>query len=68
MPSNVMIGERLRNLRLKKGITQSKVAQSIGVSLSAITNYELGVRIPRDEVKIKLASFYGLTVEEIFFN
>ena len=68
MSNKEKIAKNLRLLRLKKGITQSEVAKSVGISLSAITNYELGVRIPRDEVKIKLANYYGVSVESIFFN
>ena len=30
--------------------------------------YENGERIPRDETKIKIAAYYGKTVEEIFFT
>jgi len=29
--------------------------------------YEIGERVPRDEVKTRLAKLYGKTVEEIFF-
>lgn len=68
MPNKEKIAKNLRLLRHKRGITQSEVAKSVGISLSAITNYELGVRIPRDEVKIKLANYYGVSVESIFFN
>ncbi|WP_423748200.1 hypothetical protein [Bacillus cereus] len=30
--------------------------------------YENGQRIPRDNIKIKLANFYGVTVQTIFFD
>lgn len=60
------IGERLCALR--GNLTREKLAESIGVSVSAISMYENGDRIPRDGVKIKLASFYGKTVQEIFFD
>ena len=68
MPSTKVIAARLRKLRYKKGLTQYEVAKAIGVSLSAMTNYELGIRTPRDEIKIKIANFYGVSVESIFFN
>ena len=41
MPNKEKIAKNLRLLRHKKGITQSEVAKSVGISLSAITNYEL---------------------------
>ena len=61
------IGNRLRRIRAERGETTEEVAKRIGTSPSAITMYETGQRIPRDEIKIKLADYYGMPVEEIFF-
>lgn len=60
------IGKRLTKLRGKK--SRKEVAKAVGVSVSAISMYENGDRTPRDSVKIKLANFYGKTVQEIFFT
>lgn len=59
------IGRRLKKLRGKK--TREEVAEANGISLSALSMYECGLRIPRDEIKIKLARYYDKTIEEIFF-
>lgn len=59
------IGARLRELRGTK--PQSEVAEACGVSNMAISLYESGERIPRDETKIALAAFFKVTVESIFF-
>ena len=61
------IGNRLRRIRTERGETTETVAKGIGTSTSAIIMYENGQRIPRDEIKIKLAEYYGMPVEEIFF-
>lgn len=61
----VAIGKRLESLRGKK--TKKEVAEANGISLSALSMYEGGFRIPRDEIKIKLARYYDKTIEEIFF-
>ncbi len=59
------VGRKLRALR---GKTPTKdVAKAIGLSTSAIRNYENGLRIPRDKVKVKLAKYYNTTVESIFY-
>ena len=63
-----IIGERLRSLRKKKRKTATEVAEACGISQSALTMYENGERIPRDEVKIRLAKYYGRTVQTIFFQ
>lgn len=61
-----IIGERLKALRGNR--TQQAVATAVGVTKNAISAYEDGKRVPRDEIKIKLANFFGTTVTEIFFN
>lgn len=59
-------GKKLVQLRGNKTIEQ--VAKDLGVSRSAIAMYESEDRTPRDSVKIKIAEYYGKTVQEIFFN
>ncbi len=59
------IGRRLRKLRGDK--TQAQVADDLGISVSAVGSYELGERIPRDKLKVKIAKYYDTTVEAIFF-
>lgn len=61
----ILIGKRLRDLRGNS--TQKETAKALGISISALTMYENGNRIPRDEIKLKIAKHYGKTVEEIFF-
>jgi len=61
------IGSTLKQLREQKGKTIAEASDEIGISQSAIGMYESGKRIPRDEIKIQLARYYGLTVEAIFY-
>ena len=61
-----MIGKRLRELRGDK--TMEEVCAATGIGRSALNMYELGYRMPRDEAKIKLAAYYGVGVEDIFFR
>lgn len=58
-------GERLRKLRAERG--QAEVAEAIGVSTMAISQYETGKRIPQDKIKIKLARYFGQSVESLFY-
>lgn len=64
--SNEQIAKELRALR--GNVSRDEVASSIGVSPSAIAMYENGERVPRDEIKVALARYYGKTVGEIFFD
>ena len=59
------IGKKLRELRGDR--SQQTVADAVGVSQSALAMYELGERVPRDEVKTRLCRFYGCDVS-IFFE
>ncbi|MDO4609019.1 MAG: helix-turn-helix transcriptional regulator [Clostridia bacterium] len=59
------IGDRLIELRGNK--TQTEVSEALGISNTTLSMYENGERIPRDEIKVRIANFYGLTVGEIFF-
>ena len=62
-----VIGRRLRELR---GVhrTQEDVAQAVGVTKMAVSDYENGKRIPADPVKIKLASYFETTVGFLFYG
>lgn len=65
MPTPKEIGQRLRELR---GETpRENVAKACNVSVSALSMYENGSRIPRDEIKIRIAKYYKLSVQCIFF-
>ena len=59
------IGKRLVELRGDK--SQEEVATACGISPAAVGMYERGERIPRDEIKIRLARYFGVTVEGLFF-
>lgn len=59
------VGERLRILRGNK--SREEVAISIGVTAQAISNYEIGIRTPSDDIKVKLAEYYHKSVQDIFY-
>lgn len=62
-----IIGNNLLELRKKYKKTTKEVANSCNISRSAISMYENGKRIPRDDIKIKLANYYNVSIEEIFY-
>lgn len=58
-------GERLRILREKNDLTQSKVAEYLKTTQSYYAQYERNQRqMPFDRV-IELAVFYGVTIDYI---
>ena len=59
-------GAKLKELRGDK--TQQEVAEGIGITKSALAMYERDERIPRDEVKIRIAEYFGVSLLYLFFN
>lgn len=47
--------------------TQQEVADAVGIGRSALGMYETGDRIPRDSIKLRLAAYYGESVQDLFF-
>ena len=63
--NNKEIGKRLVELRGKR--TQEEVAKEINVSVSALSMYERGERIPRDNIEIRISKYYERPIYEIFY-
>ena len=49
-------GQRLRTRRKELGISQGELAKALGVSLSAVSNYETGHNAMREDVLLRLFS------------
>lgn len=62
----IIIGKRLAELRGER--TQEEVAKAVGISVSALSMYECGARVPRDSIKIRLAKYFQQSVQSIFFD
>lgn len=56
----------LRQLRGER--TQEEIASALGITKSAWAMYERGERVPRDEVKVKIAKFFGISIEALFYS
>ncbi len=63
-----MYGERIRELRIAKGLTQQEVADQLGKSLSAYKLYETGVNEPGIQTLHKLSSLLGASVDYLIEN
>lgn len=53
---------------LRGSMSQKDLAKELHVSLSALGKYERGERTPRDNVKKRIAAYFGKTVQEIFYD
>ena len=57
--------EKLIELRKERGLSQAQVAETIGTALRAYQNYEYGEREPRLSTLIRIADFYGVTLDDL---
>lgn len=63
------IGDKIKNARLNKGMTQEELGKALGVQKSAIAKYENGrvVNIKRSTLK-KLSDILGIAPSELIFE
>lgn len=57
--------ERLVKLRKFRGMTQNELAKKAGITTRALQNYELGIRVPKDEYVFKLALALEISVNAL---
>lgn len=60
------VGSRLKELRGNR--TLEEVSAELGISPGALSNYENGIRTPRDQIKCRIAQYYRKSIEAIFFT
>ncbi len=58
-----MLGENIRLLRDKQGMTQVQLGEKIGLAESTISLYESGKREPDIDTIGKLADFFGVSTD-----
>ena len=69
MPTDELIGKRIQEIRIKRGMTQEALAERINISKSSISEWEACKRVPRMETLRKIAEALGVDVWEIIgFN
>ncbi len=63
------IGNKIRELRKLRGITQEQLAESIGISFQAVSKWENNIAFPDITLAPVLASYFGVSMDELFdFN
>ena len=58
-----MLKDNIKKARLKVGLTQSEVAEKLGVAQAQYARWENGGRNPKDETVEKLAEIFGTSFE-----
>jgi len=56
-------GNRLRDLRERRNLTQAEVSQNINCSCKVLSNYELDKREPDFQTLVNISNFFGVTTD-----
>ena len=60
------IGNQIRQLRQRRGITQEAMAQELAVTAQAVSKWERGVATPDISLLPDISAFFGVTIDELF--
>ena len=64
----MLLGEKLRRLRIARQLSQEQLADKLQVSRQAISKWELGGSMPDTENLILLSKFYGVSIDYLLLN
>lgn len=62
----MMLGNNIRTLRQRRGLTQEKVAASLGVSYQAVSKWETGANTPDISLLPALAALFDVSIDTLF--
>ena len=63
MRYDILKFENIRSLRIDNGYTQKQIGEFLGISQNTYSQYEIGVLNYPVDVLIRLAAFYGVSVD-----
>lgn len=61
------VGNKLRELRKARGLSQEEVVRGVGTTRQTITSIEVGKYTASLPLALRLARYFGVTVEELFW-
>lgn len=60
------IGHQIRQLRLRRGITQEEMAQHFGISPQAVSKWERGAATPDIGLLPEISAYFGVSIDALF--
>ena len=64
----MLIGSRLKELRITRGVTQEELGKILGVTKASICCYEKGTRTPTIDNLIDLVDYFGVSADYLLGN
>lgn len=58
-------GDYLKELRVKNGLSQEKLAERLGVSRQSVSKWEQGYAVPSSDNVLELSKLYGISADDI---
>ena len=65
---DINFGERIKFLRSQRGLTQTALANILGVTKTMISSYESGIRKPSYENLMGIALYFSVSMDWLFGN
>ena len=59
------LGQNLKNLRRSKKMTQEQLGSILGITKSAVVNYETGIRKIPFDILVQIASLFKISVDSL---
>lgn len=63
----IHVDNKLRELRKARGLSQEEVARGVGTTRQTITSIEVGKYTASLPLALRLARYFGVTVEALFW-
>ena len=63
---NMNLGNKIKELRKSRGITQEQLANSVNVSFQAVSKWENDIALPDITIIPALARYFGVSMDELF--
>lgn len=60
------LGDQIKYLRIRRGLTQEALANEFGISAQAVSKWERSTASPDIELLPRISTFFGVTMDELF--
>ncbi|MBS5343808.1 MAG: helix-turn-helix transcriptional regulator [Clostridium sp.] len=57
------LADKIKALRIRKGMTQSEVARLLGLSRSGVNAWEMGLSVPSTQYIVELAKVFDISTD-----
>lgn len=63
---NLQLGNKIKQLRLQKGITQDTLAKALNISYQTVSKWENNVSMPDIQLLPEIAVYFGCSIDDLF--